>query len=257
MNLLVEKKIGGYAIVTLNRPDKLNALSVELLVELSGIITELEKDEFVNGIIITGMGKAFAAGADIEELHNLNIDTGEAYSQLGHKVLMQIELARFPVIAAVNGFALGGGCELAMACHIRLANEKAKFGQPEVNLGIIPGFGGTQRLTRLVGVGKSIELNLTADIIDASEALKIGLVNKIFLVDELISKSEEMLVKILSKGPIAVKNTLKACVSSPNLIISEGVKLESTLFGETCGSNDFKEGTKAFLEKRNPNFTGK
>lgn len=255
MNLLVEKKPEGYAIVIMNRPDKLNALSVELLTELGEVIAELNQDAQINGVILTGEGKAFAAGADIAELHELNGETGQAYSQHGHSVLMQIENARFPVIAAVNGFALGGGCELAMACHIRLASQKAKFAQPEVNLGIIPGFGGTQRLTRLVGLGRAIELNLTGDIISADEAHRIGLVNVVTEPEMLLAKASEMILKIIAKAPIAVRNALKACVASPNMTIEEGIKLEANIFGETCGTNDFKEGTKAFLEKRNANFT--
>ena len=253
MNLLVEKKIGGYAIVTLNRPDKLNALSVELLVELSGVITELEKDEFVNGIIITGMGKAFAAGADIEELHNLNIDTGEAYSQLGHKVLMQIELARFPVIAAVNGFALGGGCELAMACHIRVASEKAKFGQPEVNLGLIPGYGGSQRLIQYIGKTKALELLMTAEIISAAKALELGLVNYVVPAGMEIEKAIELIEIIAKKGPKAIAATIQTVNAYFDKSV-DGFAYEVTAFGELTQSHEFVEGASAFIEKRTANF---
>ena len=254
--LSVERK-QSYALITLNRPKALNALSVQLLDELGNAITDVKSDKTIRGIIITGSGeKAFAAGADIEELHKLDDSTGEEYSRHGQRVFSMIENLDIPVIAAVNGFALGGGCELAMSCHIRLASVRAKFGQPEVNLGIIPGFGGTQRLARLIGVGRATEYNLTGDIIDATTAEQIGLVNHVYPAEELMAKAEEMMEKILAKGPIAVKHTLQATKISGDLEINEGLNLEARLFGSTCGTADFKEGTKAFLEKRAANFTG-
>lgn len=255
-NLHIERKLAGYAIITLNRPDKLNALSVDLLTELGQAMAELTADPAVRGLILTGAGKAFAAGADIAELHALDGNTGQGYSEHGHTVLMSIERARFPVIAAVNGFALGGGCELSMACHIRLASQKAKFGQPEVNLGIIPGFGGTQRLGRLVGQGRAMELNLTGDMIDAATAEAIGLVNHVYAPEDLMEKAEEMMVRIMSKGPVAVAAVVRAVHAAADMTLDEGVTLEAQLFGQTCGSRDFKEGTQAFLDKREAEFSG-
>lgn len=253
----VERK-ETYIIVRLNRPEALNALSVRLLEDLRTVMAEAERDASILGVIITGTGdKAFAAGADIEELNRLDGYTGQEYSERGQEVFSMIENFDKPVIAAVNGFALGGGCELAMACHIRLASEKAKFGQPEVNLGIIPGFGGTQRLAKLIGPGRAIEYNLTGDLIDAEMAYFMGLANHVHPPEELMPRAEEMMNRILSKGPIAVRRTLQATVASMNVTIEEGLLLEAKLFGETCGTEDFKEGTLAFLEKRKANFEGR
>jgi enoyl-CoA hydratase len=247
----------GYVVITLNRPDKLNALNIQLLDELHDAVAQLSREDAVRGLIITGSGeKAFAAGADIAELNRLDGYTGQAYSERGQRVFSAIERFGGPVIAAVNGFALGGGCELAMACHIRLAGERARFGQPEVNLGIIPGFGGTQRLTRLVGPARSAELNLTGDVIDAATAERIGLANHVYPADQLMEKAEEMMKKILAKGPIAVRKTLQAVVASVDATIDDGLAVEARLFGECCGTEDFKEGTGAFLEKRPAAFTG-
>lgn len=253
----IERK-GHYVIIRLNRPEALNALSVQLLEDLRTAIVEVERDASIRGAIITGSGeKAFAAGADIEELNRLDGYTGQEYSERGQEVFSMIEKLEKPIIAAVNGFALGGGCELAMACHIRLASEKAKFGQPEVNLGIIPGFGGTQRLSRLVGLGRAIEYNLTGDLIDAATAERIGLANHVWPADELLAKAEEMMEKILSKGPIAVQQTLRATVVSLDVTTDDGMAYEAKRFGETCGTEDFKEGTAAFLEKRTARFVGR
>jgi enoyl-CoA hydratase len=255
--LRTERRPEGHVIITLNRPDKLNALNIQLLDELLDVIAELARDESVRGVIITGAGeKAFAAGADIAELNLLDGYTGSDYSERGQRVFTMIERMPVPVIAAVNGFALGGGCELAMACHIRLASQKAKFGQPEVNLGIIPGFGGTQRLTRLVGLARAIEYNLTGDTIDAETAERIGLANHVYAPDQLMEKAEEMMKKILSKGPVAVSKALKAVVASADLETDAGMAYEAKLFGECCGTEDFKEGTGAFLEKRAAKFAG-
>jgi enoyl-CoA hydratase len=256
-NLVVEIE-DKIAIVKINRPDKLNALNYETLNELESCFREIKEDDTIYSSIITGSGeKAFVAGADITELSKLNLNTAKKFSDFGQSVFNLIEKNGKPVIAAVNGFALGGGCELALACHIRIASENAKFGQPEVNLGIIPGYGGTQRLAKLCGSGIAAELILTGDLINAEEALKIGLVNKIYPQNQLIEKAKELCNKINSKGTIAVRMALNAIVESSNLGLSEGQNLESTLFAICAGSKDFAEGTSAFLEKRNPNFLNK
>ena len=253
-NLLVETK-NKIAIVTINRPDKLNALNSATVNELKDCFTVIKKNSEVNVTIITGAGeKAFVAGADISELNKLNTVQGKFFAETGQEVFNLIEKLGKPVIAAVNGFALGGGCELALACHIRFANEKAKFGQPEVNLGIIPGYGGTQRLTRLINSGRAAEMILSGDLIDANEALRIGLVNKIYSGEELMTKAVEMAEKISSKGQISVQMALRAIVSCGDIPETEGQNLESSLFALCCGTEDFKEGTLAFLEKRKPNF---
>lgn len=255
--LLIDRR-DGYTVITLNRPDKYNALSIQLLDELRTAIDDLYADDGVRGIIITGSGeKAFAAGADIGELNRLDATTGAAYSERGQGVFLAIERMNVPVIAAVNGVALGGGCELAMACHIRVASERAKFGQPEVNLGIIPGFGGTQRLSRLIGPARAIEYCLTGETIDAAKAERIGLANYVVPAAELMGKAEELMRSILAKGPVAVSKTLQAVVASVDAPIEDGLGLEAELFGECCGTEDFKEGTGAFLEKRAAAFTGR
>lgn len=256
-NILLEVK-NKIAFVTINRPDKLNALNNATLNELKSCFENIKLNDEINVVIITGAGeKAFVAGADISELNKLDGSSGKSFSVFGQEVFNQIENLNKPVIAAVNGFALGGGCELAMACHIRLASEKAKFGQPEVNLGIIPGYGGTQRLARLINTGRAAELILTGDIIDANEALRIGLVSKIYKPEELIDKATELAEKISSKGQIAVELSLKAIISTDNLSEVDGLKYEAELFGKCCSTEDFKEGTSAFLEKRKPEFKKK
>ena len=246
------------AVLTLNRPDKLNALNHETLVELQQALEFLKNDANIFVLIITGSGeKAFVAGADISEINKLNMLEGKKFAEFGQSVFFMIEKFDKPVIAAVNGFALGGGCELALSCHIRLASENAKFGQPEVNLGIIPGYGGTQRLTRLINSGRAAEMILTADMIDASEALRIGLVNKVYPQSELQSKAFEMASKIASKGQQAIRLALKAIKVVDEVSSHEGQNIEATLFALCCGTEDFKEGTQAFLEKRKPTFTNK
>lgn len=253
--LTVNEKI---ATVILNRPDKLNALNHDTLTELKSIFEKLKSDENVFVVIITGSGdKAFVAGADISEINKLNMLEGKKFAEFGQSVFSLIEKFEKPVIAAVNGFALGGGCELALSCHIRLASDNAKFGQPEVNLGIIPGYGGTQRLTRLINSGRSAELILTADMIDANEAYRIGLVSKVYAPSELINKAIEMAKKIASKGQQAIRYGLKAIKETDELSLQEGLNVEASLFGLCCGTEDFKEGTQAFLEKRKPVFTNK
>ncbi len=256
-NLLldVNQNIG---LITINRPDKLNALNHETLVELKDVLEKLESDENIFVVIITGSGeKAFVAGADISEINKLNMLEGKKFAEFGQSVFSIIEKFEKPVIAAVNGFALGGGCELALSCHIRLASENAKFGQPEVNLGIIPGYGGTQRLTRLINSGRAAEMILTADMIDAIEALRIGLVNKVYPQSELQSQSFDMAVKIASKGQQAIRLALKAIKANDEVSLREGQNIEASLFALCCGNEDFKEGTKAFLEKRKPVFVNK
>ncbi len=258
MNTILLETKENYAILTLNRPDKLNALNAELLKELSATLDEIKSNENIRSLIITGSGpKAFAAGADIAELHEENGSTGKAFAQRGHDTCLKIERLGIPVIAAVNGFALGGGCELALACHIRYASDNAKFGLPEINLGIIPGYGGTQRMTRVIGASKALEYILTGDMISAADAEKLGLVNKVLPQDELLKTAEELAKKISLKAPIALKAALASVRAAAEKPYDEGMKIEISKFGEVCGSADFKEGTKAFLEKRAANFTGK
>ena len=255
--LFVERR-NNIARVTINRPDKLNALNAQAKKELKEVFDELKADSTVDVVIVTGSGeKAFVAGTDIKELTFLDAESGKEFSSDGQKVFDLIENLGKPVIAAVNGYALGGGCELALACHIRIASENAKFGQPEVNLAVIPGYGGTQRLARLVGKGRALEMILTGDAIDASEALRIGLVNIVVPGGELLSTCEGIAEKIASKGQIAVRLALKAVNMTHETNLSDGQELEASLFGLCCGSEDFHEGTKAFLEKRKPSYKNK
>lgn len=245
------------AKVTVNRPDKLNALNSTVMNELKELFEKLKDDDSVDVVILTGSGeKAFVAGADIKELNVLDAKSGKDFSTKGQEVFNAIENLGKPVIAAVNGFALGGGCEIALACHMRVASENAKFGQPEVNLGIIPGYGGTQRLARLIGKGRAMEMILTGDMIDAKTALDFGLVNKVVPQAELIKTAEELATKILSKGQIAVRMSVKTINATHEMGQAEGQKYEAELFGYCCGTKDFKEGTAAFLEKRKAEFKG-
>lgn len=256
-NLLLEVK-DQIAFVTVNRPDKLNALNKDTILELRSVFKELRGREDVFVVILTGSGdKAFVAGADIKELNELDVLSAKKFAERGQYVFNTIENMNKPVIAAVNGFALGGGCELALACHIRLASENAKFGQPEVNLGIIPGYGGTQRLSRLVNSGRAMEYILTGDMIDANEAFRIGLVNRVYPQSELMNKTIEMAKKIISKGQQAVRFAIKAINASNQVSAKEGQNYEASLFALCCGTEDFKEGTTAFLEKRKPDFKNK
>ena len=246
------------AIVFIDRPDKLNVLNSSVMLELESCFTELKKNEDVYVIIITGSGeKAFVAGADISELNKLNMLSAKEYVEKGQAIFNLIENMNKPVIAAVNGFALGGGCELALSCHIRLASENAKFGQPEIDLGLIPGYGGTQRLTRLINSGRAMELILTGDIIDSGEALRLGLVNKVYPLADLLNKAKELADKIASKGQYAVKQAVKAINICDEVSGSEGLNFEASLFSLCCGTDDFKEGTLAFLEKRKSAFKNK
>jgi len=240
--------------ITINRPEKLNALNKTVISELESIIQDCYSNNEVHGLIITGSGnKAFIAGADISEFKELSKEEGIALAQKGQKIFKLIEELPKPVIAAVNGFALGGGCELAMCCHIRFASTNAKFGQPEVNLGIIPGYGGTQRLTQLVGKGKSLELILSGNIIDANEALKIGLVNHVFEPDILIQQSENLLQTILAKSPQAISKSIQAVNAFYQKEI-DGFEKEVELFGECFGTSEMLEGVTAFIDKRKPDF---
>ncbi len=255
--LLLDVK-DNIAVVTLNRPDKLNALNAQTINDLDSVFDDLKENEGVYAIVLTGSGeKAFVAGADINELNKLDMISAKEFAEKGQAVFNKIEKFDKPVIAAVNGFALGGGCELALACHIRLASDNAKFGQPEVNLGIIPGYGGTQRLARLINTGRAMEYILTADMISADEAYRIGLVNKVYPQDELLDKAIEMVKKITAKGQQAIRLAMKAVKAVDETSLKEGQNLEASLFALCCGTEDFKEGTSAFLEKRKPEFKNK
>jgi enoyl-CoA hydratase len=244
--------------VVISRPKALNALNTELLLELEEIINQFCNNHDARGLILTGDGeKAFVAGADIKELAILSREQALELAKKGQSLFKRIEDCTKPIIAAVNGFALGGGCELAMACHMRIATENAKFGQPEVNLGIIPGYGGTQRLTQLVGRAKSLELILTGDLITAQDAKTLGLVNHVVSNrDELMSLANSIMNKIVSKSPIAVSNAIKS-VNAGFGFEDAGYRAEAEYFAACAATDDFKEGTTAFIEKRTPNFKGK
>ena len=248
----------GLLVLTIDRPKVLNALNAATMEEIYDVFAAARSDEKVKAVIVTGGGdKAFVAGADIGELAQKTPTTGKETSERGQFILSFIERFPKPVIAAVNGFALGGGCELALACHIRIASEKAQLGLPEVTLGIIPGYGGTQRMARLLGKGKALELICTGDRIGAVEAERIGLVNKVVPTDQLMATAEEMARKIMSRGPLAVRAAIEAVMSGSDMPSAEGQFLEATLFGLLCSSEDTKEGMKAFLEKRPAKFKGK
>lgn len=246
----------GILYLTINRETKLNALNIQTLKDIKEAILAIYENKEVQGVILTGAGpKAFAAGADIAEFANFNVEEGTRMSADGHGVLNTIEKCPKPVIAAVNGFSLGGGCELAMACHIRVAAENAKFGQPEVNLGLVPGYAGTQRLAQLVGRGRALELLFTGDVINAAEAYRIGLVNHVVPQDQLMAKCEEILNKVKSKAPLAIASVVR-CVNAHFDKKIDGNNVEINEFGNFFGTEDFKEGTQAFLEKRTANFKG-
>jgi len=256
-SLLVDTR-DGVAIVTINRPDKLNALDDRTMEELDAAFTALGADAAVRGVILTGAGeKAFVAGADIGELAGQSPVEGQERSIRGQKVLDRIENLGKPVVAAVGGFALGGGCELAMACHVRVASENARLGTPEAKLGIMCGYAGTQRLPRLVGKGRALELLLTGEMVDAAEALRIGLVNKVVPRPRLLEESEALLRRMLANGPVSLRLIIQAVNAGLEMPFAEGQYLEATLFGLICTTDDMKEGTKAFLEKRPPKFQGK
>ena len=245
------------ATLTVNRPDKLNALNDATIAELGGAIDQIRVDDSIGGVILTGAGRAFVAGADISELSNQTPVLAKARARAGQDVFRRFETCPKPVIAAVNGFALGGGCELAMSCHIRLASDAAKFGQPESKLGLLPGYGGTQRLARLVGKGRANQLLLTGEMIDAVEAYRIGLVNKVVAADGLMNEARTMMKTILANGPLAVALCIEAIDRGLQMSLEEGLILEANHFGLLAATDDMREGTRAFLEKRAPAFKGK
>jgi enoyl-CoA hydratase len=256
-NILLEKQ-GNVAVVTVNRPKALNALNAATLAELGQVFDQLAADADVYAVILTGAGeKAFVAGADISFMQSLTAMEARNFALLGQEVFNKIEKLPQPVIAAINGFALGGGCELAMSCDIRVASESAKFGQPEVNLGVPPGFAGTQRLPRLVGKGVAKELLYTADMIDASEAYRIGLVNKVYPVEQLMEAVMKMANKIAAKGQVAIRLTKSAVNEGLEMDLARGMAYEAEIFGLAFSTTDQKEGMAAFLEKRKAEFTGK
>ncbi len=255
--ILLETR-GRTAYLTINRPEALNALNAKTHAEIHAALIDIKSDSAVSGVILTGAGdKSFVAGADIKELATLDPVGAKEFAAGSQEILHFIEHFPKPIVAAVNGFCLGGGCELAMACHMRVASEKARFGQPEVNLGIMCGNGGTQRLPRLVGKGRAIEMVLTGNMIDAQEAFRIGLVNRVAAPDQLFAVAEDILGAIYAKGPVAVKLSLEAINHGLELTLDEGVQLEANLFGLCFSTEDMKEGTTAFIEKRKPDFKGK
>jgi enoyl-CoA hydratase len=244
----------GILTVTINRPEKLNALDSRVLSELDQVMDDVYSNKVIHGVILTGAGpKSFVAGADITEFMQLSNEEGAKLAKRGQDIFFKIENCSKPVIAAVNGFALGGGCELAMSCHIRMASDNAKFGQPEVNLGIIPGYGGTQRLAQLIGKGRALELILSGNMIDAATAQQYGLVNHVTPQDQLITETEKLMLSILSKSPMAVGKAITAINTCFTNEVN-GFDEEVRLFGECVGTEEMKEGVSAFLEKRKPNF---
>jgi enoyl-CoA hydratase len=246
----------GIATLSVDRPDRLNALDQTTIRELGEAVEELDAETAARGGIPTGAGeKSFVAGADIRELAVMGPVEGVAVSRAGQRVFRRIELLKKPVVAAVNGFALGGGCELALACHLRVASENARFGLPEVRLGIIPGYGGTLRLPRIVGKGRALELILTGQMIDAREAHRIGLVNRVFPADELLDGARALMTTILTNGPIAIAAAIEATTRGMEIPLDDGLALESNLFGLLASTSDMQEGMSAFLEKRKAEFT--
>jgi len=247
----------GILVITINRPDKLNALNKDVFTDLDSALNEIENNPEIRSVIITGAGpKAFVAGADISEFGGLNKNEAMALAKRGQDIFARIENCSKPIVAAVNGFALGGGCELSMACHFRIASDNAKFGQPEVNLGLIPGYGGTQRLVQLIGKGRALELLMSGNMIDANTALQYGLVNYVVKQEELLAKARSILESINSKAPLSVA----ACIKAANAVYDEtinGFDLEIKEFGNCFDTEDMKEGTSAFLEKRKASFKGK
>lgn len=247
----------GIITITINRPDKLNALNQQVMSDINSVMEEVYKDPAIKSAIITGSGsKAFVAGADISEFTGASVEAGKALAIKGQSIFFKIENCPKPIVACVNGFALGGGCELAMSCHFRIASTNAQFGQPEVNLGLIPGYGGTQRLVQLIGKGRALELLMSAGMINAEKALQYGLVNYVVAAEELLTKAKEILSSINSKAPLAVAG----CIKAANAVFDEtlnGYEVEIDAFGNCFGTVDMQEGTQAFLEKRKANFTGK
>jgi enoyl-CoA hydratase len=256
-NLLIERD-GGVALLTVNRPTVLNALNMQTLDELRRAILDLKRDDSIRVVILTGAGeKSFVAGADINELATQTPTSGRDHAMSGQHILDLIEHMGKPVIAAINGFALGGGCELAMACTIRLAADTARLGQPEINLGIIPGYAGTQRLARLVGRGRALEILLTGDMLSAQEAHRLGLVNRVVPAAELMAEAKKLAATLAAKAPIAMRYILDAVHRGLDMPFAEAQTFEATLFGLVASTDDMREGTKAFLEKRKADFKGR
>ena len=249
MALVEVTKKNNIAVITMNRPEALNALNKAVFAEFEAALDDVEKDNDVYVVIITGAGRAFIAGADIGEMAPMNVAEGLAFSELGNRILLRVDLMEKPTIAAVNGFALGGGCEMALACDIRLASEKAKFGQPEVGLGIIPGFGGTQRMARIIGTGPAMELIYTADTIDANRALEIGMVNHVVPADQLMDEAMKLANKIAKNAPIAVRNCKKAINDGLDADMDQAVVIEEKLFRDCFETEDQKYGMAFFLDK--------
>ena len=244
------------ATLTVNRPDKLNALNATLIGELGVAIDEMQARDDVAGIVLTGAGRAFVAGADIAELAGISALEGKRLARRGQEIFRRFEISPKPTVAAVNGFALGGGCELAMACQIRIAADGAKFGQPEVKLGLIPGYGGTQRLPRLVGRGRALQLLLTGEMIDAQEAFRIGLVNRVVAPDQLLPAATAMIQQMLMNAPLGISACIDVLDRGLEMPLDDALALEATQFGVLIATSDTAEGTKAFLEKRPPRFSG-
>jgi enoyl-CoA hydratase len=245
------------ATITVNRPDKLNALNAATIGELGDAIDEVRQRDDIAGAILTGAGRAFIAGADIGELAAQTPLQAKQRAQRGQGIFRRFETSPKPVVAAVNGFALGGGCELAMACHVRIASEAAKFGQPEVKLGICPGYGGTQRLPRLVGMGRALQLLMTGEMIDAAEAHRIGLVNRVVPGAELLGAADALVRQMLANGPLALAACIESVVRGTESSLEDGLALEANHFALLAGTQDMAEGTRAFLEKRSPAFAGR
>ena len=256
-NLLIDRD-GAVALVTVNRPKVLNALNMQTLDELRRAVLDLKRDDAIRAVVLTGAGeKSFVAGADINELATQTPTTGREHAMSGQHIFDLIEHMGKPVIAAINGFALGGGCELAMACTIRLAADTARLGQPEINLGIIPGYGGTQRLARIVGRGRALEMLLTGDMLTAQEAHRLGLVNRVFPAADLMTEAKKLAATLAAKAPIAVRYILEAVHRGLDMPFAEAQNFEATLFGLVASTDDMREGTKAFLEKRKADFKGR
>jgi enoyl-CoA hydratase len=256
--LLVGHKEDGIGLITINRPDKLNALNAEVIGELDAAITAFDADPTVLGLIITGAGeKAFVAGADIAELAKAAPVEARAVGVRGQRVFSRLEGFRGPVIAAVNGFALGGGCELALACHVRIASDNARLGTPEVKLGLMCGYAGTQRLPRLVGRGRALEMLLSGEMVDANEALRIGLVNRVVPRAELMNTATELMKKMIANAPLSLQYTIESVNAGLDMSFEDAQDHEATLFGVLCATADKVEGTRAFLEKRPAKFTGR
>jgi enoyl-CoA hydratase len=256
--LLVERKDGGIAVITINRPEKLNALNSVVMAELEAAMIALEADVTVRGLIVTGSGeKAFVAGADISELAKATPIEARAVGLRGQRVLDRLERFRGPVIAAVNGFALGGGCELALACHIRIASDNARLGTPEVKLGLMCGYAGTQRLSRLVGRGRALEILLSGEMVTADEALRIGLVNRVVAKDALMNDAITLMNKMIANAPLSLQYTIEAVNAGLDMSFEDAQDHEATLFGVLCSTADKTEGTSAFLEKRPAKFQGR